>query len=483
MAIRHQWVLPLFQLLFVIIGLVVTPVWAGDLFHTKQAIPATPASPLLAGHTACNFGTPGNPFTLQEAIERALCNNADARNAWTIIEQRAAAVGLSKTAYLPTLSANGEWVHDNSLTQVRGHPELSSDYSTVVRSGELSLSWVLFDFGGRRAALENAKALLAAAEANDDAVLQQIFADTAKFYYAAQASREQLHADEAVVADARHSLDAAQNRVANGAAPNTERYQAETAYQQAVLTQNRDQGLALAAQGELAQATGLAPNTTFALDSVDTRVQPDHEFQQSVAALMAQAERTHPAIIAAEKELHAAEAGVTQAKTQGRPTIKLVGQYGENNQPVQLGLGLPHYPSTGHDGYIGLQVTVPLFSGFATTYQVQQAQAEVDQQAIALDKTKQQVALQVWQSYQTLQTDTQNLAVSERLLTVANDAWESAQRRYRAGAGTILELLSTQTALAQSRQQRIEALTVWRYDRLALASALGQLGWTSAKGR
>ena len=101
----------------------------------------------------------------------------------------------------------------------------------------------------------------------------------------------------------------------------------------------------------------------------------------------------------------------------------------------------------------------------------------MDQQSVALDKARQQVALQVWTSYQTLQTDTQNLGASQRLQDVANQAWESAQRRYKSGIGTILELLSTQTALAQARQMRVEAITGWRYDRLALASALGQLGW------
>jgi outer membrane protein len=450
---------------------------AADPFHTVRAIPSTPAGSLLAGQTNCAFGAPGNPFSLEEAIERALCENPETRNAWALVELRAAAVGVSRAAYLPTLSANGEWVHDDSVTKVRSHPELSSNYATPVHSGELSLGWVLYDFGSRRATLANTKALLTAAQANEDAESQQIFASAAKAYYAAQTASEQLHADAAITADAKNSLNAAKERVDHGAAPNTESYQAETAYEQALLTQNRDQGQAWAAQGDLAQTVALAPDTPLHLNDIDETLLPNHDFQQSVSDLMAEAALEHPAIIAAQKELEAAQAGVTQAKTQGQPTIKLVGQYSENNQPVQLGLGLPHYPATGHDGYVGVQVSIPLFTGFSTTYQVRQAQAEVDQQAVALDKTKQQVALQVWKSYQTLQTDTQNLAVSERLQIVAANAWASAQRRYRSGAGTILELLSTQTALAQARQQRVEALTAWRYDRLALASALGQLKW------
>ncbi|GGA41472.1 hypothetical protein GCM10010981_33120 [Dyella nitratireducens] len=347
----------------------------------------------------------------------------------------------------------------------------------MVHSGDLSLSWILYDFGGRRATLDNAKALLSAAQANENAVLQQTFADAAKAYYAAVAAREQLRADEAVVQDAQNSLVAAQQRSNRGIAPITEVYQAQTAYRQAQIAQTRDQGQAMTAQGNLANVIALSPDTAMTLDGLDDTTQPDETFQRSVSQLMAQAERTHPAIVAAEKELDAANAGVTQAKSQGRPTIKLVAQYSQNNEPVQLGLGLPHYPATGHDGYVGIQVSVPIFSGFATSYQVRQARAQVDQQSVAVDKAKQQVALQVWTSYQSLQTDRQNLIYSSEMQSVATQAWESAQRRYRSGIGTILELLSTQTALAQARQQRIQALTTWRYDRLALASALGQLDW------
>jgi outer membrane protein len=457
--------------------------WATDPFHTQRDVPVSAGSALLGDHEACVFGALTVPLTLPETIERALCANPDTRDAWTIIEERAAAVGISKAAYLPTLSATGQWVHENTLTNVRDHAALSSNYSTGVHAGNLTLGWILYDFGGRRAALNHAEALLSGAQANADAVLQQTFANAAKAYYAAQAAREQLGADDAIVAAAWNSLTAAQERVGHGVGPITEEYQAQTAYEQARVTQTRDRGQALAAQGNLANVMALSPDTPLTLDPLDDTVRSGEAFQRSVTQLMAQAVRTHPAIAAATKELRAAQAGVTQAKAQGRPTIKLVAQYSQNNNPVQLGLGQPHFPATGHDGYIGVQVNVPIFSGFATTYQVRQAEAQVDQQAVALDKARQNVALQVWISYQTLQTDTQNLTTSALSQHVATLAWQSSQRRYGSGVGTILELLSTQTALAQARQQRVEALTAWRYDRLALASALGQLGWEDVHGR
>ena len=448
-----------------------------DPFRTYRTIPTTSASLMLGDHAACTYGAPGSPLTLQEAVARALCNNPETRTAWTTIEARAAAVGISKAAYLPTLSASGQIVHDETVTNVLGHPDLSSNYSALVHSNNLELRWVLYDFGGRRASLESAKAQLKVALASDNSILQQTFADTAKVYYMAQAAHEQDDADNAIVQDAKDSLEAARNRVAHGAAPMTETYQAETSFEQAVLKQIHDRGEEKSILGSLANTLGLPPDTPLTLNALDNTVQPDEKFKRSVSQLMDQAVHSNPTVLVAEKELQSARANVTESKAQGRPSIEFVGRYSQNNQPVQLGIGFPHYPSTGHNGYIGIQVNIPLFSGFTTTYQVRQAEAKVDLQTIALDKARQQVALQVWQSYQTLQTDTQNLIISEQLQEVATQAWQSAKRRYRSGVGTILELLSTQRALAEARQQRVEALSSWRYDRLDLAFALGQLGW------
>jgi len=451
-------------------------VYAADPFHTRRELPADPAGKVFGELPGCAGGPVGNPLTLSEAVSRALCANVDARNAWAVVEERAAGVGLGKAAYLPTVSASGQWLRENNTSNVRQHADLSSNYSSTVNADNVSLEWLLYDFGGRAASLDNARALLRAAQASEEALLQQTFADAAKAYYAAVAAHARVIADDAVLDNASHSLAAARERVGRGVAPVTEVYQAEVAQEEARVTRNRDRGQSLAAQGVLADAMGLTPSTELTLENLDDAGSAGHAFEQSVAELMHQAAKDHPAVLAAEEAMAAAEAGVTRAKAQGRPTLKLVGQYSRNNEPVEQGRGFPHYPATGHDAYVGVQLSIPIFTGFTTTYQVKQAEAQVDQQAVALDKARQQVALQVWTSYQTLQSDSENLAVSAHLETVANQAWDSAQRRYQSGIGTILELITTQTSLAQARQGRVEALTTWRYDRLALGAALGRLG-------
>ncbi|WP_186080610.1 TolC family protein, partial [Burkholderia gladioli] len=188
---------------------------------------------------------------------------------------------------------------------------------------------------------------------------------------------------------------------------------------------------------------------------------------------------THPAVVAAQQTYDAALEKVSQTRAEGLPSISLTGKYSRNNQPATLGLGIPTFPATGHDAFIGVQVSIPLFEGFQRHYQIEQAKAEAEHQEDALDETIRQVALDVWTAYQSLETATQNASHSETLLAISQQAFDAAQHRYLNGVGNILELLNTQTALSNARQRRVQALADWHAAKLQLASKLGRLDMSS----
>ncbi|WP_410017490.1 TolC family protein [Pseudomonas sp. 6D_7.1_Bac1] len=54
-------------------------------------------------------------------------------------------------------------------------------------------------------------------------------------------------------------------------------------------------------------------------------------------------------------------------------------------------------------------------------------------------------------------------------------AFDAAQARYAKGVTGILEVITTQTALANAQQQQISALAGWQNARIQLASSLGSL--------
>lgn len=456
--------------------------WAFDPLVTHSAVPTTPVVNIMgASSDICTFGELPTPLRLQNAVERALCNHPKTQQAWANVKIQAAAVGIARAAFLPTINGNWQGTRDVAHNHVTGYQQFDSNYGTSVQNASVSLSWVLYDFGGRSAALRNATELLAASQATQLATLQTVFGTVAKDFYAAQAAQGALAAAREVERTAQNSAAAATMRVKRGVAAISDQLQAQTAYAEAVLSRTKAESDWASAVGTLASDMDLAPTTSITMPDVGDGVRPDHEFGDSVAALIEDAQRYYPSIAAAENQVAAARAKAEQTRAEGLPRLSLVAQYNFNNQPTSLQLGFPVFPATHREWYLGFQVTIPIFEGFTRTYQVQQANAQTELQNDILAETRRQVGLDVWNSYQSLQSATKNLNNSANLLTLAEQSHEAAQRRYQIGVGSILELLNAQSALANAKKQRIQALTDWRSARLDLAAKLGKLEMSSIR--
>ncbi|MCA8023631.1 TolC family protein [Burkholderia metallica] len=466
------------------IGMASTTAWAFDPLLTNSDVPATPAVDLLgASERVCTFGDLPTPLRLQDAVERALCNHPKTRQAWANVKIQAAAVGIGRAGFLPTINGNWQGTRDIARNHVTGYPQYDSNYGKNLQNASVSLSWVLYDFGGRSAALRNANELLVAAQANQLATLQTVFGTVAKDYYAAQAAQGTLAAAREVERTAKTSADVATARTDRGVAAISDQLQAQTAYAEAVVNRTKAESDWASAVGTLASDMNLAPTASIVLPDVSDGVKPDHEFGDSVAALIEDAQRNYPSVAAAVAQVEAAKAKAAQTRAEGLPRLNLVAQYNFNNQPTSLQLGFPVFPATHREWYLGFQVTIPIFEGFARTYQVRQADAQTELQIDLLAEARQQVALDVWNSFQSLQGATKNLDNSASLLILAQHSYEAAQRRYQIGVGSMLELLNAQSALANAKKQRIQALTDWRSARLQLASKLGRLGMWSLRER
>lgn len=462
----------------------VSSVWAFDPLWVEHSVSTTPAAGVLGSDRAavCVFDALPRLLRLQDAIERSLCLNPKTREAWANVKIQASAVGVARGAFLPTLSANWQGTRDKTVNHVIGYSQYDSGYRTNLQNAGVSLSWVLYDFGSRAAALRNEANLLAAAQANQQATLQEVFAKVARDYYAAQAARGALAAAREIEQTAHDSVDAATALFNAGRADVSDQLQAETTYTDSMMSRVKSEEAWKVAEGTLAADMNLSSDIELSLPDVGDGVAPTRQFTDSVAELMKEAQRTHPAIVAAQARVAAARAKARQIRADGLPRLSLVAQYNYNNQPTSLQLGYPVFPARHSEWYLGIQVTIPIFEGFTRTYLTHGAEAQTDLQAALLEETRQQVGLEVWNSYQALQSATSNLGNSAKLLSLAQRSQKVARQRYKMGVGNIQELLNTQSSLATAKQKRIQALTDWRSTRLQLAAKLGNLGMWSLDG-
>ncbi|HEF5874880.1 TPA: TolC family protein [Burkholderia cenocepacia] len=448
-----------------------------DVFRTGDDVPASPSAPMVRD-ASCRPTPDDRPLELDDAILEAICAHPSARRAWADARAQAAAVGIAEAAYLPTLNATAG-IQRNTLSTTYDYSAIglgsqSQSQNSSSKYGMLNLSWVLFDFGKRSAGLRQARALLAAANAEHGGALQTVFFDAAQAYYAMHSAQASVDAAKQAERIARDSLAAASAKHAAGAGTLSDQLQAQTLYSRAVLDRVGAEGDLRAATGVLAVAMGREANMPVRI-AAEKPVPNDAAITQGVDQLITEAAARNPRLLAARAKLDAARANVDAARAQRRPTVSLLGSYTRNNPSYQQ--QPESFPIThSHGSTIGVQVTIPLFEGFASGYRVEQAQAQADAQEAALRDTELQVSLDVWKCYQSLLADTSNLQTSSALLSDAQRSLEIARGRYKEGVGSFTELLNAQTAFVDAQKQRVLAVSKWHTERLKLAASLGKLG-------
>ncbi len=432
-----------------------------DPFSTGEMVPPLPCG---ASHAA------DKPYDLADVVSRALCNNPQTREAWANAEVQAEQVGIAKSAYLPTFNANvNPSLNKNSSLLSRLQGAGSSVYSQT--STSLTLSLLLYDFGARRAALENAEQTLKALNETQDATMQGVFLAAVQAYYQLFATQALLEASVEAEKSGRESYDAASTRNRVGTATPADELQAKTALEQAVLKRITAQGNEKIAEGTLANAMGLDAGSGIRIESPGS-LEDEGKFAGRVDSMMEEAKRIRPDLLAAKAQLEAAKANVLAAEATGSPTITLSASQNYTHSSV-------YDPYSGTS--LGLAINFPIFTGFNTTYRMRAAKAQVEASQAQVEKISQQVTLDVWRAYQNLVTATETLKSTATLLESAIQAERVALGRYKAGVGIIVDLLTAQSALASARQQRAQALYTWQIDKAILAQAMGNLNAIPAK--
>lgn len=414
---------------------------------------------------ACDIINYTNPLTLTHVVEATLCNNPQTREAYASARAQVAQVGIAKSAYLPSVtdnvSTNINWANPESVSR-------SNPYSNL--SNNIVASYLLYDFGGRDANLENARQLLQAASATQSSVVQNLLLSATQAYYQVQAgiaavdaARESERASEA-------SYKAAQARYKAGVSTPADKLQAQTQFAQNTLSRITLEGTLKNAYGSLANVMGLPANHALTLAPIIPmqlqKNQTQERVDQDINALIEQAGARRPDLIASEAQLKAAQAGIDASRAAAKPTVSV----GVSNN-FQDGSNL----TSSDNSSLGVTVSIPLFSGYGPSYRIRAAEANAEIKSAQRDQLRLQISLDVWRAYQNLRTANESIRAAAVLLSSAEESSSVALGRYKAGVGNIVDTLNAQGALALARQQQIQADLSWNVARAVLAQSIGGL--------
>lgn len=406
------------------------------------------------------------PLALGDAVDFALCNNPQVSAAWAQIKIQAGALGEARAAYLPTI--NGSYSRLKNSTTYPATSGIPNSF-TIGNQVYGSFNWRLFDFGGRAANRESANQLLAAAMAGHDAALQKTMVSVIQAYFDAVTGKALFEARRQMAELAENTLNATKRREIKGAAALSDSLQASTALAKARLNESRSGGDYQKALGVLKQSMGIPASTQIQLPNQIEGYQPTDT--KDLNSWLVEAEERHPAIKQARAKWASDKAKITATRSEGLPTLDGTAYISRNGYPNQ---GLSQINQTVLAG--GITINFPIFEGFGRTYKVRGAEAQADLSQAQLQDTTNQILTDVIKAHADAITSLGTLKSSERLLISAKEAVQSSQRRYDRNAADILELLNTESALADAQQERIRAVAEYRSARLRLLANTGILG-------
>ncbi len=407
---------------------------------------------------------PGTTLSLGQLVDVALKNNPSTREAWHSARAAAAEVGSKRSLYFPYIEVDGSILRQKQAAVGGQFHFLQTTYGPSVAA-----SWLLFNFGGREADVQEATRALYAADWTHNAAIQDVVLRVAQAYYQYLNAKAQVLARQANLEEARNNLEAAQERHRAGIATIADELQARTSVSQAELALQEAQGQVQIIRGALATAVGVSANVPVDVGDLPQEL-PLDAVQKSAEELIAKALADRPDLASERFRALAAESHIHAAAIDGLPSLNLDAT---GNRTFYWRSGVADPFSTNWSGAITFRI--PVFRGFDTAYQVRKAREEAEAAKATAERTEDEVILDVWSSYYAVQTAIQRVRTTRDLLASATQSAEVTQGRYKAGVGSILDLLTAQSALAEARSQEAQARSLWFLAIAQLAHATGGL--------
>jgi outer membrane protein len=183
-------------------------------------------------------------------------------------------------------------------------------------------------------------------------------------------------------------------------------------------------------------------------------------------ALVAQALRNRPDLVAEEERVRAAKQGLSAIKAERLPSLGLVaddGVIGKNGAKL-----LNTYTW-------GLQVSVPIFDGFRREARVQEQQSVIREAEVRQRDVEEQARADVRGALIDLAGARDQLAAATERLQLAEQELAQARDRFNAGVAGNADVVNASLALTSSRTLVNDAETLYQLARIALARATGSV--------
>ncbi len=447
-------------LLLLVVGLFLFPMTA------RAQSPASSAPAMSAGKTA--LGMAAKPLTLEDAIMLALDEQPRIKAAQERVKAQRAVVGQAKSAYYPTINLTTNYRRSTSTSRTGTTSEPFNFYT-----GSTVLNWTIYDFGRREGNVRGERDSLDAIQYAQRTSAEDVVLGVKLAYYRYLQVFVLVRVREDTVKDRELLVRQAKGFFEVGTRPKIDLVRAESNLflAQADLITARNGVKIVWAQLKNAIGVRNFPQRPLAEEALLER--PVEELTKELAiqkppvsldAARETAFNVRPELKDFEAQLRAQDAAVDTARRGHLPNFLFNTAYGRRGTEFPLQV----------DWEIGLRINIPIFSGFQTTYEVQEASRNFYEIKAREEVVRQRIALEVEQSYFNLVGTGERLKATDAAVRAARENLDLANGRYRVGVGSIIEITEAQVISTQAQTDHIQTIANYKIFEAELARSMGQ---------
>jgi outer membrane protein len=315
------------------------------------------------------------------------------------------------------------------------------------------------------------KARAKQADADYDSANDGLIVRTADAYFDVLTAIQSLSSSRAEERAVKRQLDLAEKRLEVGLAPITDVHEARARYDIARANTINAANTLDDSREALAEITGAPANN---IQGLAANYQPKNENLQTLDYWVEQAKANNPVLESRRQALAVAEKEVSTARAGHLPSVSATATYNDRTSWLSGG-GNSAFNDRSNSDTIGVTVSIPVFSGFATQSRVRQALYQRDAAKEGLEQQDRAITRQTRNAYRSLQAGEAEVEARRLAVVSAKAAYEAGEAGLEVGTRTIVDVLIAQQQLFQAERDYARARHGFLVNTLRLKQAAGTL--------
>jgi outer membrane protein len=426
--------------------------------------------PLIAVLLASAFvSLNAHAIDLIQVYQQALANDATFASARASLAVGRERVPQGRAGLLPTVGLSGSYGKNNSdVSQFSPTQDAFIPGGSNLRTNQytLALSQPLFRWD-RWQTYEQSKLAQAISEAQFAQAQQDLITRVAQAYFDVLSAQDTLESTRAQKNAVTEQLASAKRNFEVGTQTITDTHEAQAAYDLVVAQEFAAVNDLDNKRSALQAIIGTDPGTLAPLQPGVTLAPPQ---PATADQWISSAETQNYGVTAAQLAVESAKRDISKSRAGHLPTLDLVASSSRSDVS-----GRSAGSGDTRNNAIGVQWTVPIFSGFAVTSRVRETIALEDKARNDLETTRRNAALQARQAFLGVNSGLAQVKALQAAEVSSQSALESNKLGYQVGVRINIDVLNAQRQLYSTRTDLARARYNTILNGLRLKSASGSL--------